>query len=122
MNKKMTIWGREFDLKVVFDVYSGEEVSSEQKEALEAFGTVAESLLSDSSELEKYCMKKNRKEIGESITNIFKYIIPRSLFVKRNSKKHIIALLCDYKYDEEHGLALVFENEKLTKIGPQDDI
>jgi hypothetical protein len=28
--------------------------------------------------------------------------------------------MCNFKFDMEHGLAIVFEDEKLKKIGPQE--
>ncbi len=39
-----------------------------------------------------------------------------------NKKSQSIAILYDYNYDSEHGLAVVFENEILKEIGPQDII
>ena len=122
MNKKMTIWGREFNIKVVYDAFTGEEILDEQREALDAFCAVAEELLSDPKEIKKYCMNKNKKEIGNSINNIFKYVIPVSLLIKRDPKERKVALLCNYRFDEEHGVALVYENEKLIHIGTQDDV
>ena len=122
MTKKITIWGREFDIKIIYDVFSGEEILSEQKEAFEAFMSKSADILSDSTEVEKYCIKLNRKEIGEDISNIFKYVIPTSLLIKRDIKKRKVVLLCNYRFDEEHGLALIFENEKLMHIGSQDDV
>lgn len=122
MTNKMIIWGREFDVNIIYDVFSGEEILSEQKVALEEFLSKSTELLSDSTEIEKYCIKHNKKEIGESISNIFKYVIPTSLLIERDIKKRKVALLCNYRFDEEHGLALVFEDEKLSYIGTQDDI
>ena len=122
MTEKITIWGREFDIKIIYDVFSGEEILNEQKESFDAFMAKSADLLSDSTEVEKYCVKNNKKEIGESISNIFKYVIPTSLVIRRDNKKHNVALLCNYRFDEEHGLALIFENEKLVRIGTQDDI
>ena len=120
MNKKMMIWGREFSINIIFDVFTGEEVLKEQMEALEAFCVVSEKVLSDTTDIKEYCIKHNRKEIGDTISNIFKYVIPTSLYIKRNEKNHEVALLCNYKFDEEHGLAMSFENEKLKSIGTQD--
>lgn len=48
--------------------------------------------------------------------------MPQALYVKRNEKKRVVSLLCNYRFDEEHGIALTFENEKLKGIGTQDDI
>jgi len=122
MNKKKNIWGREFDLKVIFDVYKGEEILDNQNKALEAFLEADSAISSSCEELKKYCLEKDGDLIGVSIENIFKYVIPVSLFVKRDEKKRIVILLCNYRFDEEHGLALFFENEELEHIGSQDDI
>ena len=40
----------------------------------------------------------------------------------RNTDVHEVALMCNYRYDPEHGLAAVFENERLKKIIPQDEL
>lgn len=118
----MIIWGREFNIKVVFDVFIGEEVLPEQNDALEAFFKVANTLMSDTTDIEKYCLENNGKEIGDSISNIFKFVIPTSLLIKRDMNKHKVALFCNYKFDEEHGLAMIYENEKLVRIASQDDV
>ena len=122
MTKEMNIWGRDFELEVVFDVYKGEEILGIQKDALDKFIESAEDVLSDCSAIEKYCLEKNGEEIGDSVSNIFKYVIPTALFVKRDEKRRIIDLLCNYRFDEEHGIAIVYENEELTAIVSQDDI
>ena len=122
MNKKIAAWGREFELKVVFDVYTGEDVLNEQKEAMDAFLSVSDTLLSDDKEIKQYCVDNNKNEVGDSIENIFRYVIPTTLLIKRNTEKHVVALLCNYRFDEEHGLALVYENEKLVLIGSQDEV
>ena len=46
--------------------------------------------------------------------------MPRYLFLPKVQKRRTVALMCDYRFDPEHGLALVFENEKLKEIGSQD--
>ena len=43
-------------------------------------------------------------------------------FLYRNEEKRIVALMCNYKFDIENGIAIVFENEKLKDIGIQDII
>ncbi len=122
MNKRMTVWGREFDIKVIFDVYKDEQILDIQKEALEAFETASKDLLRSYEALESYCLSRDSDLIEAPIKNIFKYVIPEALYIKRNEKKRIVSLLCNYRFDEEHGIALTFENEKLKYIGSQDDI
>ena len=122
MNKKVKVWGRDFQLEVIFDSYNDEETTSMQKEALDMFTNVADKLLSSCDELKKYCIKKDGNLIEDTIENIFKYVIPTALYVERNNNKRRISLLCNYRFDEEHGIAITYENEKLIHIGPQDDI
>ena len=122
MNKKISVWGREFDLRVIFDVYKGEDILDIQNKALQMFIDAADTILGTCDELKAYCLEHDGDQIGEAIENIFKYVMPEYLFVKRNEKVRSIVLLCNYKFDEEHGIAVFFENEKLIKIGTQDDI
>ena len=122
MNKKVKIWGREFQLKVIFDVFDDEEIMDTQVAALDAFLGATENLFKSCDELINYCLKRDSDNIGSSIDHIFKYVMPESIYVGRSKRKHVVSLLCNYRYDEEHGIALTYENEQLKCIGPQDDI
>ena len=120
MYKKLLIWNREFDLRVVFDSYD-EEVLPIQKQALEAFLKAENTIQESKQQLEKYILNDEYAEIeGNSIDNIFKYVIPTDIYIPRTSETRTVALLCDYRFDEEHGLAIVFENEQFKEIGEQD--
>ena len=121
MNKILNIWGRDFSLKVTYDAYTGEAVLDIQKEALASFISAADEILASSKEVKQYCLEKNGDLIEKPVENIFKYVIPEELFIKRDEKKRVVMLLCNYRFDEEHGIALTFENEVLKHIGPQDD-
>ena len=121
--EKMTIWGRELELEIEYDCYSGEDVLDSQKEAVEAFLGAGKNVDASLEEVKKYCLKNNKCEIGaDSIENIFKYVAPKYLYVVRDDAKHIIAIMCNYKFDSENGIAIVFENEKYSRIGKQDII
>ena len=120
-NEHVRIWGRDLDLKVVFDCYEGEDILATQRYALDtllsAWPIVSRSL----NDIKRYCLEKHREDVPDGrIDNVFKYVMPESLFVPRDQRKRTVALMCDFRPDLEHGLALVFENEKLIKIGPQD--
>ena len=117
---KMKIWDRDFDLKVIYDCYAGEEILEEQKEALRKFSSDKKTIELSKEYVEKYCMNQNKEEIGsDRIDNIFKYVIPESIFVKRDG---CVAILCKYRYDEEHGIAVVFNNGQFKEVGSQDII
>lgn len=124
MNKeKLLIWGREFEIEIKYDCYAGEEVLENQKDALKAFLKSKENIEESLEMVKNYCLAQNKKDIGEKeISNIFKYVIPKYLYVVRNIDEHIIAIMCNYKFDQENGIAVVFENEKCQKIGKQDVI
>ena len=123
MNKEaFVIWGRRFELSIQYDCYGDEDILPAQEEAYALFRSEADRILFSDHDIKRYCLEKNKEEIGKNIDNIFKYVMPVSIFVKREKEKHVVALLCDYKFDMEHGIAIVFENEKLNQIGIQDII
>ena len=120
MYKKLLIWNREFDLRVIFDSYD-EKVLPIQEQALEAFLKSENTIQESKQQLEKYILNDEYAEIeGNSIDNIFKYVIPTDIYIPRTPETRTVALLCDYRFDEEHGIAIVFENEQFEEIGEQD--
>ena len=59
---------------------------------------------------------------ASGVGNIFRYVMPRTPFVTETKGARRVALLCDYRYDEEHGIAVVFDNEKFAGVMSQDDV
>ena len=118
----MNIWGRDFDLKVEFDCYRGEKVTKSKEEALKKIIKNIDLINKSKKMLEKYCEKsvyadnENQKK-----DNVFSYIKPDYIFVKREDKPRV-AIMCKYKYDMEHGLAIVFEESGNITIELQDEI
>lgn len=122
MHKELKVWGRELSLKIIFDVFDGEDILIEQHEALDAFLAQASELLADSKAIEEYCVKNSNGSVVAPVDNLFKYVIPTAVYVRRKTDLREIALLCDFKFDEESGCALVFQNEALTKICSQEEL
>ena len=118
LKQKITIWGRDLELNVVFDCYKGEEVTDIQKDALKNFLAHPELLNECKNKVEEYC-KKSHPDID--FENIFRFVVPQAIFISR-SNEHLIGIMCAYKFDLEHGLAIVFRNEVFDKIGTQDII
>lgn len=121
--QNVDLWGRNFDLDLNFDCYTGEEILESQNDAIKAF-LDSNDTINDSLDIVKnYCLSKNKAEIGsEDIENIFKFVIPKYIFIQRNEKEHIVSLMCNYRFDPEDGIAVVFKNEHFFKIGKQDII
>lgn len=117
------LWGREFDLPVHMDQYSGESILPGQTNALNRLMHASRSELNAAKKAVKdYLLTKNPNVFSgnDSIDNIFRYVYPKTIFVPHDEKHNIAAILCDYKFDPEHGLAIVFNDGKFKKVGSQD--
>ena len=121
MTKKISIWGREFDLRVVFDCFDDEEVLPIQEQALKSFLKANAAIEDSKKQVENYILNDDYAELEtDSIDNIFKFVIPTDIYIPRTPETRTAALLCNYRFDEEHGIAIVFENERFKEIGTQD--
>lgn len=119
---KLNIWNRLLILPIYYECDSDEKVLDVQKEAVNSFVNNSRQLLKSDEEVVKYCLSDKKNTETQSIQNVFKYVMPVSLLAKRSKKDHIVVLLCNYKFDIEHGLAVVFKNEKFLKITSQDNL
>ena len=119
---KMTIWDRFFSLNVIFECYGEQEPSVGQKIRLDAFTADNSAINNALPVLKQFCLEDEKMNGSNEITNVFKYVSPKSIYVKRNDNQDIVALLCDYKFDIEHGIAIVFEKGEFKEIVRQGDI
>ena len=122
MNKyTIIIWERKFELPLMYECYTGEEVLENQKEAFAMLEDNAEEVMGSLEQVKKYVKKTGVDQLaGDEIENIFKYVMPKSIFVPHSKKRRTVAIMCNYKFDMEHGIAVVFENGQFKKVGPQD--
>lgn len=119
---ELTIWDREFSLPVYFDCYKDEKILDIQIESLKVFCEHSEWLSKSKHVVVRYCFNAVLKDDGNTQKdNIFSYIKPESIYVKREEKPRV-ALLCKYRYELEHGLALIFSSDGEVTIGSQDMI
>jgi hypothetical protein len=117
---KTTIWGREFELPVIVKQFRGKDITGLQKDAVEQFEKNLQVINAAESEVEKYIIKNGLMENGiTEVDNIFKYVIPKSISVPK-AQKRVVSVMCNFKFDMEHGIAIIFEDEKFKKVGPQD--
>ena len=123
MNKcKINIWGRDFELPVNYDCFPGEDVLDSQVNALSLLIESPTVIDESFNSVESYIFKNAPNEVVVSIDNIFKYVMPKSIFIPRSGEQISIAIMCDYKFDPEHGLAVIFESGKFKAVGEQDVI
>lgn len=118
MNKSIEMWGRKFNLPIEFDCYENEEILDLQLDAIKEFSLAESELIKCKDAIIKQIKKQSDSE--SEINNVFKFIKPMEIYVPREKKKKVIGVMCAYKLDMEHGLALVFENNMFKKIGAQD--
>lgn len=118
-NLHITIWEREFDLELNFQNYPGEDVTDLQRQTIEAVSSV--DFMRSRQSVEEFLIKKNPDffQTG-SVDNIFKYVMPKSILIQRDKNNRSFSIMCNYKFDMEHGLAVVFENEEYKAVGTQD--
>ena len=120
----LNIWGREVSINIIYDCFDDEKITIQQTETYNQFIQLKDKILEQAYlKLEDYCKTNYPDDLGEGFDNIFKYIKPKQLYIKRSTSGNKIAgLLCDFKFDMEHGLAVYIENGVVTKVGPQDII
>ena len=121
-NLVLSLWEREFDLEIIYDVYEGEEILDIQKEAFDNFKNRInnnKNIMEKAKQgIIKYILAENGDTIEEDdITNLFKYIIPTAIYIERDG---IVDILCEYKFDIEHGIAVQFEKEEFKDVVTQD--
>ena len=119
----LLLWGREFDLTIQMERYSDESILPSQTNAVNRLINASRSELNAAKKaVKEYILQKNPNVFSgnDSIDSIFRYVIPKSIFVPHDEKRSIAAILCKYKFDPEHGLAIVFNDGKFKEVGPQD--
>ena len=120
---EVSIWGRSFELPVEYDCYEDEEVTKAQIQAIKLFKSHTEWIEQSKSVVEDYCIKQVMSDDENAKKdNIFSYLKPECLFVKRDKENSRIAMMCKYRYDLEHGLAVVFSSDGEVTVGIQDII
>ena len=120
MNKvNVEIWGREFELGVSFQNYPGEDITENQQKTLAA--VPAANYDAAKTGVEGYIRKFFADELGEdNLDNIFRFVMPKSVLIPRTEDSNSFAIMCNFKLDMEHGIAVIFEDGKYITAGPQD--
>lgn len=120
MNKVMVnIWGRDFELPVHYQVYPGEEVTDNQRSALEDVHFV--DYYEAQPEIRDYIQRYFSAELNnQSMENLFRFVIPKSIYIPRLPETKRFAIMCDFKFDMEHGIGMEFEEKRFRMAGAQD--
>lgn len=123
MNKIMTIWNRTFDLPIEVQSYSGMEVTDKQKEVIKLIQSDDLKFDDALSLVKEYVYANNNGLLDTSvINNIFKYVMPSYVYVPYDTEHCTYVLMCDYKFDIEHGISILYEDGVFKSIGSQDEV
>ena len=118
MNKlNIEIWGRKFNLPVNYKILEKDSMTKEQQETLNLFVEKKDEINKVKQCVFDYVINYETSDISE-VDNIFKYVMPKCVYV--SDAKNVCAVMCNFKFDMEHGMAIVFEDGKLKKIGAED--
>lgn len=120
MNKlPLTIWGRDFVLSVNYQNYPGEEITKNQQETEKAITSV--DFNAARAGVERYIRRYFASNLGnEDFDNIFRFVMPKNILILRSGDSRMFAVMCKFKFDMEHGIAVVYKNEGFVAAGPQD--
>ncbi|MBQ1849704.1 MAG: hypothetical protein II139_04985 [Lachnospiraceae bacterium] len=116
---KLNVWGREFLLDVHYDCYEGESILPSQREAVNELKADISKIDQSLAKVKLYCQERDGLAKIDN-DNIFEYVIPECIYVKRTSEQiPPIGLMCKYQFNQDDGLAVVFEKDKIT-VGSQN--
>lgn len=120
----INIWGKVFSLSVEYMCYEGEIITEEQIDAVKRFIAHNKEWVENSKiKVEEFCKTDvMADDDNHSKDDIFSYITPTCLFAAREEYHYRVAIMCDYRYDEEHGLAIVFDSDGTVIVNIQDII
>ena len=123
--KKVEVWGRTFEIEVIFSCYEGEEIDDVQIRAYEEFmANWKDNMDVAYRAFEEYCAEEYPEEIGgKKFENIFKFLIPKLLLIDKawdNSKT--VGFDCHFKLDLENNLVAKFVDGKLIEVGGEQII
>lgn len=119
--ERITFGGREFQLEVCLECYPGETVLETQNKALADLLDNQAELYAAAEQMKNYLISENESEFPDGVVgDIFQYVSPELIFIPHEENRRRSAILCEYRFDEEHGLAIIFEDGKFVRIGPQD--
>lgn len=122
-NVALNIWDRQFSLAVEYNCHKDEVPTKRQERILKRFISHPEWIEKSKKAIELYCRDDVEKDVkNEKKDNIFSYIKPDYILIKRTDNQPYVALMCKYKYDIEHGIAVAFSSNGKATITIQDEI
>lgn len=126
-SKHVVLWGRKFDLRISYDYYDDDEIPNDMASARDRIFGSWDKVDNALPELKRYCLIQDTDDVerlygSKSIDNIFRIAVPDYLFIQQSAQVRTVALMLNYRFDPEDGLALLFKDEELVSICPQSEV
>ena len=116
------MWGRSLDIEVIFECYGKDEISNEQKKTYKDIKDNWVKYSDDAYNAFVEYLKNNYSDSleGGEVKNIFKYIVPREIYIKQYTEdKKSFGLIGHFKFDKDNGIAVRFANGKVKSVGSE---
>lgn len=117
----LVIWGKKFCLpfECADSVDPGHLTNIEL--SVKQFSDNSEDITDKSIPAVKEYVNKSAKMIGiVKVDELLECINPHMLLIGIDSGNTNIALLCGFKYDPEHDIAIIYREQLLVEVGSQD--
>ena len=109
------LWGTADNLRIVADAYPGEEITEAQRKGYSLFLDNIDRYSTKSLELAAEYVSRAYESIDAS--KVGSLMAPTAILFKQDGT---FGILCNFEYDEEHGLAIILSPEDKEQAGPQD--
>ena len=124
-NQELNFGGRKFKVRISYDNYEGEKITKNQRNTKDSIKNI--DFKGSFKSLRKFIHDNNERDLNEfdrsdsKIKNPFRYVKPTSVLVPKDQKNSsTFHILCNYRFDPEHGIAITYENGKPKKVVHQD--
>ena len=129
---KINIWGKDFNIQILYECKEGEIPTENQKQALEMLQEkINEKVVNEqgSNDIQHYLSSQKEimtfiKSINDEEVNIedsvLDYLKPVEMHIL-NEKERVIDIVCDFKLDMDHSVLIRFKNEKFDGFYQEEE-
>jgi hypothetical protein len=118
----LNVWGTAYNLPVEYCDSIDADCAVAVEQSLLCFSANSAAIIEEARTAVTSYVQKTAYAIGISDSESLEACVePQMLLVRADEDKSVnIAVLCGFKYDPEHDLAMVFSDQKLVEVGNQD--
>lgn len=121
-NIDLVIWGTKYSLPIEYSDSIGSNFIATAEQSVLLFVDKTSEITESAKIVVESYIQKSALAIGiAEPDSLIDCVEPQMLLVRVDDDGSVnIALLCGFKYDPEHDIAIVYKNEELVEVGSQD--